>query len=112
MVTQPLLDEYLAELRLRVCSHCIERPQGGPPCAVRGKLCGLETHLEKLIAVAHAASSACMDPYVDHLHNDVCTVCNLRTTRHCPCPLDYLLPLAIEAVDAVDERHQEPAAIS
>jgi hypothetical protein len=112
MFTQSLLDEYLAEMRLRVCSHCIERPPGGPPCGVHGKRCGVELHLEEVVAVAHAASSACMDPYVAHLHDDVCAVCRLSTTRHCPCPLDYLLPLAIEAVEAVDQRQEANAGMT
>ena len=106
MVTQVMLDEYLTELRNRVCSRCIERPPGGPPCEPLGKRCGIETHLEELVALAHASSSSCIDPYATHLHDDVCAVCALRTTRHCPCPLDYLLPLAIEAVEAVDQSHQ------
>lgn len=111
MVSQAMLNEYLAEIREKVCRHCIERPPGGPPCEPRGKRCGVESHLEELIAVAHAASSGCIDPYALHLHEDVCAVCALRTTRHCPCPLDYLLPLAIEAVETVDLRHEEATAV-
>jgi hypothetical protein len=64
-----------------------------------------------LVAVAHAASSNCIDPYAEHLHQDVCAVCSLRITRHCPCPLDYLLPLAIEAVEAVDQRYRPAGAV-
>jgi hypothetical protein len=109
MVAPEMLDEYLAEIRVRVCSHCIERPPGGPPCAPLGKRCGVEANLEGLVAVAHSAISECIDPYVTHFHDDVCTICQFRTTRHCPCPLDYLLPLAIEAVEAVDQRHRESA---
>ena len=28
------LEEYRAEIRLHVCTRCIERPPGGPPCAL------------------------------------------------------------------------------
>ena len=37
--------EYLAEIRKQVCSRCVERPPGGPPCAPLGKQCGVEMHL-------------------------------------------------------------------
>jgi hypothetical protein len=104
MIAMDLLEEYRTEIRNRLCRHCIERPPGGPPCAPRGKRCGVELHLEALVAVAHAATSNCIDPYADHLHDDVCASCQLRASPHCPCPLDYLLPLAIEAVEAVDQR--------
>jgi hypothetical protein len=112
MVTQEMLDAYLAEIRERLCRHCIERPPGGPPCLPLGKRCGVESHLEELVAVAHAASSLSMEPYETRLQEDVCEYCSLRTTRDCPCPLLYLLPLAIEAVEAVDNRCAEAAGIA
>jgi hypothetical protein len=58
------------------------------------------------VDVAHGVSSKSMEPYETHFHDEVCAVCNLRKTRHCPCPLDYLLPLAVEAVEAVDQRRR------
>lgn len=109
MITQELLDEYRSEIRARVCSRCTERPPGGPPCGPLGKQCGVELHLEKLIDVAHVAPSGTMDPYVLHLRDDVCAFCPLQETKSCPCPLSYLLPLAIEAVEAVDQRREDLA---
>lgn len=73
MVTQtPPLDEYLAEIRAQVCSRCIERPPGGPPCLPRGKRCGVELHLREIVDLTHANGSPCMEPYIDHLHDDIC----------------------------------------
>lgn len=113
MYTQEQLDEYLVEIRAEVCAHCIERPPGGPPCAPHGKDCGIESHLEEIVQVAHAARNDAMDPYIERFHEDVCAHCKTRTTDQCPCPLDYLLLLAIQAIDAVDERHgREKAATS
>jgi hypothetical protein len=105
MQTQATLDEYLAEIRQQVCSRCIERPPGGPPCGPHGKRCGIELHLAEIADVAHAASSRAMDPYIEHFHGDVCAHCAARDSRQCPCPLNSLLLLAIEAVETVDERH-------
>lgn len=107
MYTQEQLDEYLAEIRSEVCSHCIERPAGGPPCAPLGKRCGVELHLPEIVQVAHSARQQVMDPYIQRFHEDVCAHCTNRTSNQCPCPLDYLLLLAIQAIDAVDERRQQ-----
>jgi hypothetical protein len=105
MVTQPQLYEYLAEIREQVCSHCIDRPPEGPPCSPRGKLCGIELHLQEIVELAHATHSRTIDPYIERFHEDICAHCASRDTHHCPCPLDPLLLLAIEAIDTVDERH-------
>ena len=45
-----------------------------------------------------------MDPYIDKFHCDVCSQCAYLDTKPCPCPLDSLLLLAIEAIESVDER--------
>jgi hypothetical protein len=105
MVSQAMHEEYLAEIRAEVCSRCIERPPGGPPCLPRGKRCGVELHLPEIVQLARTSSSFCIDPYITHLHEDICAFCQNRVTNHCPCPLDYLLPLVIDAVEAVDARH-------
>ena len=106
MDNQPLLDEYLLELRAQVCSRCIERPEGGPPCAPLGKRCGIELHLPEFIDAVHAVSDVRIDPYMDSLHERVCKDCPISTTSQCPCPLKYLLLLAVEAIETVDDRHK------
>jgi hypothetical protein len=61
--------------------------------------------LDEIVELAHATHSRMIDPYIDRFHADVCAHCANRETRHCPCPLDALLFLAIEAIDTVDARH-------
>ena len=104
MVTQQLLDEYMVAIREQVCSRCIERPAGGPPCAPRGKRCGVELHLPDIVELAHSVRGRAMDPYIERFHTDICEHCANRVTSQCPCPLDPLLLLAIEAIESVDER--------
>ena len=104
MPTQAELDEYLAEIREHVCSRCIEKPPGAPPCAPQGKHCGIELHLPEVVEVCHAARGSRMEPYIVRFHEEVCAHCAQQTTPQCPCPLDYLLLLAVEAIEAVDER--------
>jgi hypothetical protein len=104
-----LLTEYLEEIRKEVCSHCIERPPGGPPCAPLGKRCGIEFDLPQIVDSVHAKYSKTMEPYTANFHQIVCTQCPNRTIEQCPCPMEYLLILAVQAIEAVDERR---AAVS
>jgi len=112
MITTADLDEYLTEVREQVCRHCIERPPGGPPCGPLGKACAIELHLAELIDICHRVDSQRIDPYVDHFHDEICTVCANRPTPQCPCALSYLIPLAISAIETVDLRRAERAAVS
>ncbi len=112
MATQIELDEYMAEIREHVCSRCIERPPGGPPCAPLGKNCGVELHLAALVDVCHSEDSLHMEPYINRFHDDICTHCANRPTPQCPCALDYLLTLAVEAIETVDNRRAARVSLS
>lgn len=106
------LQDYMAEIREQVCSHCIERPPGGPPCQPLGKRCGVEVNLRELVQAVHQEHSNWMEPYIKRFHEDVCAHCLNRPTSQCPCALDYLLLLAVEAIEAVDERLGQSAVQS
>ena len=99
----PTIEDYRTAIREHVCSRCPERPQGGPPCLPLGKRCGVEMHLEKLVAVVHANAAARIDPYIDALHLTICTDCPNSPTSQCPCPIEYLITLAVEAIESVDD---------
>jgi hypothetical protein len=98
------LDEYRTELRRQVCERCIARQRGAPPCEPRGVRCGVEAHLERLIDVCRSVDSPLIDPYLDRLHSEICADCAYRDGSGCPCPLRYLLPLAVAAVETVELR--------
>lgn len=110
MEIDPDLQEYMDEIREQVCSKCIEKPAGGPPCAPRGKRCGIELNLRQLVEAVHLERSNAMDSYIRHLHEDVCDHCENRVTNQCPCPLEYLVELAVEAIETVDDRRGNRAA--
>jgi hypothetical protein len=107
MDTQQELDEYRAQLREDVCSHCIERHPNAPPCGPLGKGCGIERHLESLVGICRSTHSGLMDPYIDQLHDAICPTCEFKDRPTCPCPLNYLLQLAVEAVEKVERRRAE-----
>jgi hypothetical protein len=104
MNIQDDLEEYRAELQAEVCSRCIERRTGAPPCAALGKGCGIERHLPALVALCRTTDSALIDPYIEKLHDTICADCAYKDKPTCPCPLDYLLQLAVETVERVERR--------
>ena len=104
MVTQAVLDEYLDEIRKEVCSVCVERPPGGPPCAPLGKMCGIEVHLPELVKTIQDVHSSLIEPYLDHNRSEICANCTSLHSSICPCPMDYLAVPLVQAVEAVDDR--------
>lgn len=101
----PLYAKCQAELRASVCSHCIEHHPAGPPCTPLGKTCGIEVHIPELVEICSTVHSTQMEPYINELHDKICSTCTNKDGPTCPCPLDYLLLLAVEAVDRVLERN-------
>ncbi len=55
-----------------------------PPCAPRGKSCGIELHLEQIVELTHRTRDQAMDLYIEHFHEDVCA---LRKPNHGSMPL-------------------------
>jgi hypothetical protein len=109
MIAEPELQEYLDEIRREVCSRCVERPTGGPPCGPLGKPCGVELHLPRLVEAVREVHSEFMGPYLDSTHGKVCASCPFLHSEFCPCPMDQLTLLVVQAIEAVDERHPERA---
>ena len=104
MYAESDLEEYLEEIRQHVCSRCIERPPGGPPCAPQGKRCGIELNLERLVDAVGRVHNKVLDPYIPVYHDEVCAHCTNQPTSQCPCPLEYLFLLAVEAIETVNDR--------
>ena len=109
MFTESEFQEYLKEIRAEVCSRCVERPPGGPPCFPLGKWCVIETNLSSLVEAIHERTSPLMEPYVDSVHRHMCTTCPRHAQEGCPCPGEYLMTLVVQAVESVDERSSRKA---
>lgn len=99
----PTREEYLAKIRERVCSRCVERPPEGPPCLPHGKICGIELHLPELIETVGRCNSVCINPYLEENRTHICTSCPHLHGEQCPCPMDRLAVLLVEAIEEVDE---------
>lgn len=107
MIAEADLQEYLEEIRHEVCSRCVERPPGGPPCAPLGKVCGVELHLPELVEAVREVHSEWMTPYLDSTRQKVCRSCAYLHHDCCPCPMDSLAVLVVQAIEIVDERRQK-----
>ena len=107
MVSDTELAEYMDEIRLQVCGRCVERPPGGPPCAPLGKQCGIEMHLPQLIDAIHEVRSDLIAAYLEKNRQRICQGCERHNNPNiCPCPMDYLAVLLVEAVESVDARKE------
>jgi hypothetical protein len=107
MVPDAEITEYLDEIRKEVCSRCVERPPGGPPCAPLGKACGIEMHLPQIVKAIHEVRSDWIGPYLENNRNRICETCAFHHGSICPCPMDYLAVLLVQAVETVDKRREE-----
>jgi hypothetical protein len=107
MIAEAELAEYLDEIRKQVCSRCVERPPGGPPCLPAGKECGIELHLPALIEAVRQIKSGSIIPYLENNQLQICETCVHLHDSMCPCPLHYLACLIVPAIEAVDERRQQ-----
>jgi hypothetical protein len=108
MLAEIELDDYLNEIRQEVCSKCVERPPGGPPCLPLGKVCGVELHLPRLVEAVREVHSELIEPYLDNNRKKICESCAFLHTGHCPCPMDSLAVLVVEAIETVDARSVRP----
>jgi hypothetical protein len=104
MQPKPTLQEYQDEIRSRVCSRCVERLPHGPPCEPLGKRCAIETELKPFVDAIHEVESPIIEPYLQNIKRRVCSHCPESGGANCPCPLNYLLVLTVEAIEAVDIR--------
>jgi len=56
------------------------------------------------VELCRTTNSALIDPYIENLHDTICSDCEYKDKPVCPCPLDYLLQLAVETVENVERR--------
>jgi len=107
MIASAEMQEYLDQIRQEVCSRCVERPAGGPPCLPLGKPCGVELHLPQLVAAVQQVHSPLVEPYLETNRQEVCPTCPyLHHPEFCPCPMDRLAVLVVGAIETVDQRRQ------
>jgi hypothetical protein len=107
MYRQAEMQEYQDAIRKMVCSQCVEKPAGGPPCEPLGRRCGFELQLPELLQAIHEVKGPSIELYLNNIQRRFCAQCRLPSVDCCPCPVDYLLVLAVQAVKSVDRDWDE-----
>jgi hypothetical protein len=64
----------------------------------------VEMHLDDLVESIHQVRSNRIGPYLDHNRQQICEKCVFLHSSVCPCPMDYLAVLVVQAVETVDQR--------
>jgi hypothetical protein len=64
-------------------------------------------HLPQIIDAIHEVRSDWIAPYLDNNRHHICETCALHHSSNCPCPMDYLAVLLVQAVETVDRRREE-----
>jgi hypothetical protein len=103
MLAEADVRDYLDEIRKETCSRCVERPRGGPRCAPLGKQCGVQMHRRQLVDALHEAHSELIDPPLDNNRRKACRDCAFLGSDCCPCPMNCLVALVVQAVESVDK---------
>ena len=99
-VAQP---SHLAQIRRIVCERCCHRWPDAPPCGPLGKGCGMDGYLPKLWEICRTHADWTVNQCLVHFEQTVCPSCHLADTKYCTCPMNYLLPLAIQVIRAMDQ---------
>lgn len=103
---QQILDAARAAVRAQVCTLCLEGRDDGS-CALTGRQCAVERHLEPLVDAVLSVSSGHLAEYDAAVRARVCSGCEGRTPGTCPlrdsgeCALRSYLPLVVDAIDRV-----------
>jgi hypothetical protein len=116
---KPTLEELEAIIRNRICSLCNTRTLEGACGAGEPGHCSLLT-LFPLVAQAVAATeSDNLQPYLDAIHENVCSVCiDQRLDGSCPqrdgkrCALDAHMPRIVEVIEEALGRPLDPGRIA
>lgn len=90
-------------IRERICAHCDTQPPDGSSCASVGVVCGVELYLDRLIDAVREVQDRRMENFAENALDRVCRSCAARGHRVCPCPMEFLLPRAVQAVKTADQ---------
>jgi hypothetical protein len=110
------IEELEAIVRTRVCSICNTRTVDGACGAEESERCALFELFPLVAQAIMAAESDEIQPYIDAIHEHVCSACiDQRLDGSCPqrgngCALDSHLPQVISAIEEALGRSLRPAA--
>ncbi len=112
---KPTLEELEAVVRSRICSLCAKRTLEGLCGDAEPERCSLFSLFPLVAQAILATDSDDLQPYVDAIHEHVCSVCiDQRLDGTCPqrdqktCALDSCMPQVVEAMEEALGRPLRP----
>jgi hypothetical protein len=58
--------------------------------------------LPELVEAIRQIKSDSIGPYLDYNRHAICEGCSHHNSSQCPCPMDYLAVLLVEAMESID----------
>ncbi len=112
---RPTLEQLEAAVRSRICSVCTKRTVEGLCGDREPERCSLFTLFPLVAQAILATDSDDLQPYIDAIHEHVCSVCvDQRLDGTCPqrdraqCALDSCMPQVVEAMEEALGRPLRP----
>jgi hypothetical protein len=103
---RPTLEELEAAVRNRICSVCPKRTAEGYCGDEEPEQCSLFSLFPLVAQAILATDSEELQPYIDAIHEHVCSVCiDQKLDGTCPqrdqkrCALDACMPQVVEAME-------------
>ena len=103
---KPTLEQLEAAVRNRICSICAKRTVEGLCGDQEPEHCSLFTLFPLVAQAILATDSDDLQPYIDAIHEHVCSVCiDQRLDGTCPqrdqkqCTLDTCMPQVVQAME-------------
>ena len=102
----PTSEEYWAALQQKICAKCVDGDGSGACLIAPGRDCALKTHFPRIIETVNSVFSSSVEPYVELLRKNVCTVCTdrspegeCRLRNETECALDRYFPLIVQVIE-------------
>lgn len=111
MKPQVSFEELEATIRARVCAACTDRTSDALCLLEDPNHCALFQLFPLVVQAVLATESAELEPYVNAIHEHVCSVCvDQQIDGACPrrgqgCSLDAYLPQIVDAIEEVTGKH-------
>jgi hypothetical protein len=103
---RPTLEQFEAAVRSQICSICAKRTAEGLCGDQEPERCSLFALFPLVAQAILATDSDDLQPYIDAIHEHVCSVCiDQRLDGTCPqrdqrqCALDACMPQVVQAME-------------
>lgn len=101
--------EYLDEIRERICSKCVDGDGKGNCLISKNAECAVVRFFPQILEVVHSTYATSMEPYEAALRNKVCGACvHQSSDGTCSmrdgvdCSLDRYFPMIVQMIEELE----------